>query len=265
MPEALSCGCPKHGSLVRAAGHYRLTRSSYLPSCNLGVHAHADDRIVLTLRGEFRSKYGSRTFALDGLRGMYRPAEHAHTDEYDTQAVCISIGLPSGELQRADASDFFDDELAATAWRISDELDANDAVSSLAMESLSAQVIGLLRSDRSREEVRPRWLGAVREWVSEEYACPPSLDAIATTICRDKSYVATAFKRQYRQSIGDYVRSVKLWRARRMLEDASLSLSDVAQFCGYADQSHFGRQFKECFAITPAAYRRRATKLSRSI
>jgi AraC-like DNA-binding protein len=48
------------------------------------------------------------------------------------------------------------------------------------------------------------------------------------------------------------------WRfqkARTYLDQTSLSLAQVAALCGYSDQSHLTREFRELGSCTPAAYR----------
>ena len=48
------------------------------------------------------------------------------------------------------------------------------------------------------------------------------------------------------------------WRfqkARKYLDQTSLSLAQVAAHCGYSDQSHLTREFRELGSCTPAAYR----------
>ena len=49
------------------------------------------------------------------------------------------------------------------------------------------------------------------------------------------------------------------WRfqkARTYLDQTSLSLAQVAAQCGYSDQSHLTREFRELGSCTPAAYRK---------
>lgn len=47
-------------------------------------------------------------------------------------------------------------------------------------------------------------------------------------------------------------------RARRLLADGDTPLAEIAQACGYCDQSAFTRQFHACAGLTPAQYRRRS-------
>jgi AraC family transcriptional regulator len=255
--EFLTCGCPRAGHTTRKVGAYLVSRSTYLPSCALGTHTHTEDRIVLTLRGKFNSVYRGRTFALDDLRAIYRPAEIEHRDAYAQETVCVSIRLPAGEPERSEAFTLCDGDLPAIADSLCAELDASDSASSLAIESLSAQIAARLCSSQERDDGSSRWIRAVRDWIEEQYAHPPTLQAIAVAVDRDVSHVASVFRRTYGKTIGDYVRDVRVWRTRKLVEDSSVPLAEVAQRGGFSDQSHFGRLFKQRFAMTPGEYRRR--------
>ena len=240
-----------------------MTRCTYLPSCELGTHAHADDRIVLTLEGEFRSKYAARTFELGRLRAIYPRAEIEHRDFYERETVCIGIRLPQNDSGGSQTHELIDEDLAGAAARLSAELDACDSASTLMIESLAAEVEGRLRGRGLGDGSRPRWIRVVLDWLEEEYATPPTLQAIGAEVGRDESYIATTFKRTYGKPIGQYVRDLRLWRTRGLVEDASLPLAEVAQRGGFSDQSHFGRLFKERFSMTPRQYRERAQSFCR--
>jgi AraC family transcriptional regulator len=140
---------------------------------------------------------------------------------------------------------------------LSAELDATDASAELVIEGLSAQITGRLLSSCERSLPGLKWLRQVHDRLEDEWAHPPTLAEIATTVDRATSHVANAFKRTYGKSIGEYVRDVRIWRTRKLVEDGSISLADLAQRAGFADQSHFARLFKRHFRMTPGEYRRR--------
>lgn len=254
----LDCGCPRSGYAVRAAGAYVVSRSAYSPACSLGTHAHAEDRIVLTAYGIFDSTYASRAFDLDARRTIYRPAHVEHRDRYARETACITIRLAAGDGTRTHAFDFADDDM--TTRRLWAELNGNDTASELAIESLSAEILTRLASRPEREETAPRWIRRVRDWVEDEYANPPPLRTIAREVDRAVSHVATTFRRVYGKSVGEFVRDVRIWRTRGLLEDTSVSLAEVAARGGFADQSHFTRLFKHRFAMTPNEYRCRIAR-----
>jgi AraC-like DNA-binding protein len=52
-----------------------------------------------------------------------------------------------------------------------------------------------------------------------------------------------------------YLRKLRLRIASRTLMDTNQALSEIAQQCGFADQSHFTREFRRQFGRTPREYR----------
>lgn len=253
------CGCPSNGNVSRIAGAFHVRRSAYVPTCTLGEHVHAEDRVVMTVSGGFETLCERRVFQVNRQRGFFRPANVVHVDTYAMPAICVSIALPP--LERAPGVPFLvlDNEFHWVARRLSGELDAFDATSALAVEGLCALVAGRVRHSQC-DERKPVWLARVRERLEDEYANPPTLQSIAQDVQRDVSHVATTFRRAYGKSIGEYVRELRVWRTRRLVEDTSISLAHIAQFGGFADQSHFARIFKRCFGVTPGVYRRRLSR-----
>jgi AraC-like DNA-binding protein len=54
----------------------------------------------------------------------------------------------------------------------------------------------------------------------------------------------------------EHVKRLRTDEARRRLETTTLSCAAIAAELGFADQSHFTRQFRDVTGITPARYRR---------
>src|SRR5437867_4110160 len=68
-----------------------------------------------------------------------------------------------------------------------------------------------------------------------------------------------AFERQFRATFHltpqKFLRKLRLRIASRGLIYTDESLSDIALKCGFADQSHFSREFRRQFGRTPREYR----------
>lgn len=56
-------------------------------------------------------------------------------------------------------------------------------------------------------------------------------------------------------SPGQYFRGVRLKRARCLLETSSLAVKEIGPAVGYSDRSHFEKEFKKFFGITPSQCR----------
>ncbi len=59
------------------------------------------------------------------------------------------------------------------------------------------------------------------------------------------------------RTIHDEILRVRLDRAQSLLRDTRLTISEIADTCGFAGPSHFGRRFQDAFRLTPSAFRTR--------
>lgn len=70
------------------------------------------------------------------------------------------------------------------------------------------------------------------------------------------------FMRRFRQATGstfvDYLNQIRLREAYRLLRETPLPVGEIAEQCGFADQSYFDRRFKAYFGIPPRDLRRQA-------
>lgn len=55
---------------------------------------------------------------------------------------------------------------------------------------------------------------------------------------------------------GEYIRRIKMDRAALMLQDETITISEVAYQLGFSDPLYFGRCFKQHYGMTPSQYRK---------
>jgi AraC family transcriptional regulator len=89
-----------------------------------------------------------------------------------------------------------------------------------------------------------------------------SLDADVTLVqlANECKLSVSQFARAFRQSNGcaphHWLMSRRVDNAKSLMRDQSLALADVALACGFADQSHFTRVFKNIVGESPGVWRR---------
>ena len=68
-------------------------------------------------------------------------------------------------------------------------------------------------------------------------------------------HLTRLFKKELGIDPGSFIRQARLEEAKKMLHYTDKSISEISSFLCYANQSHFHRNFKKQFALTPMQYR----------
>ncbi len=84
--------------------------------------------------------------------------------------------------------------------------------------------------------------------------------AVSKALGLNRSYLSTLFKKETGMPISDYIRSEKLKAAANMLIFSECPCSDIAEYFGFASQSHFIKCFREETGLTPAEYRKKNSR-----
>lgn len=93
------------------------------------------------------------------------------------------------------------------------------------------------------------------EYVRANYDKKLSLDEIAKNAFLSKAYLSSIFKEEIGESLTNYINRVRIEKSRVLLLDKEISLIDIANLCGFEDQSYFTRVFKKMVGISPKKYR----------
>ncbi len=112
-------------------------------------------------------------------------------------------------------------------------------------------------SDMSESEQRVenvRLIQRAVEYVSENY---PTADErnVAASINLSYSHFSRVFKKVMGKSFSEYLLSVRVNAAERMLLETDVTVTEVALSCGFATSSHFIDRFKRAKGMTPRQYR----------
>lgn len=80
----------------------------------------------------------------------------------------------------------------------------------------------------------------------------------------NEKYLSRAFKEKTGYTFTQYRLIQKMNRAKRLLENPSMSLTQISELLGYYNPSAFMKMFKKVVGITPSSYRRKSRSSSRS-
>ncbi|NLQ17172.1 AraC family transcriptional regulator [Marinomonas sp. M1K-6] len=97
-------------------------------------------------------------------------------------------------------------------------------------------------------------IALARDYLADHFQQKVSLDEVAQQAGISKFHLIKEFKRCYQLTPHQYQIQQRLNYARAQLK-AGASAIDVANCCGFHDQSHFSKTFVNAMGISPSAYR----------
>jgi transcriptional regulator GlxA family with amidase domain len=108
---------------------------------------------------------------------------------------------------------------------------------------------------RIRGGLPPRALRRVREFIEERLEENISIQALASIAGLSMYHFARSFKQSEGMTPHEYVVQCRVRRAKDLLTETDLPLSEIALASGFSDQSHCARRFREHVGVTPSSYR----------
>jgi AraC family transcriptional regulator len=225
----------------------------------LEPHAHDTGQICFVLEGSYRENVAGNDLLLTpGMMHVRAPRQsHANSfsDEEDVLALLLSI-----DGDRWIGADF---RFRLPARMIEDvvrdfrvELRRGDDAARAALEGLSLLTMARVARQSTERRNEPVWLDDASSLIARRFAEPLSLASLARSIGVRRGELSVAFRRFRDTSVGQSVRRARVENAKRLLATEQ-PLAEIAVLCGFHDQAHFTRVFRQLVGVTPGVYRAR--------
>jgi AraC family transcriptional regulator len=256
---AVTAGASRVEGLAISFG--RVTSMRFPAGLELPAHSHPDTNIAVVLAGGWFA--GGHPHERDSFAPtvLVEPAGEIHANRFGAvETAVLSLTLEAERLGSVvgEATRRFlhvrDPYIELLARRAANELETPDDVTPLAVEAAALELVARVARSVGLER-RPSWLGKARAVLHDRYADPLSLTEIADAIGIEPERLARGFRRAYGESLGTYLRQIRVNAAARLLATTDEPISRVADEVGFSDQAHLTRWFGRYLETTPGRYR----------
>lgn len=252
----------------RDVAGFSLSEALYPEGLTLARHCHAQCFLSLVLEGSYSEKHRSQEFQWSEGAIHLLPAGESHENRFHAPVRMLRVGIEPEAFHGGDAerARFLAEPRKVSgplsAWlanRMLREFLSQDDVAPLAIEGVVLEMLAeSARSSEDRASNAPAWLKRVRELLEASYLDTPGLSNLASVAGVHPVHLSREFHRHYRMTIGEYIRKRRVERASELLSKSELSLAEIANTCGFSDQSHFCALFRKHCGVTPAKFRKLA-------
>lgn len=106
-----------------------------------------------------------------------------------------------------------------------------------------------------QENAEPPMVTKAKAYIDQNYTEELSLDEVARVVCTSPFYFCKKFKQGAGVSFTDYVCRVRIEKAKNLLLNPNLRISEIAYEVGFQSLTHFNRVFRQTLGQSPTEYR----------
>lgn len=107
-----------------------------------------------------------------------------------------------------------------------------------------------------RYEKSPFWVKSLHELLNDCWNENPNLNDLAEVLHLNPITISKHFPKYFGCTLGEYMRRIKINRSLSLIHSSSENLTEIAMQCGFSDQSHFIRTFKNQTGFLPKQFQK---------
>ena len=245
-------------------------------------HNHEEPELIYMTRGKLVFVCGGESQTLSAGELMIANPFEMHssmfTPEYESSEYCylnfdltlfsgfgsmISEKITSLRCGKITFPHFTVGEVAKDIGGLILELeqlyDGNDINSDWEAAALLSRLMSLLFG-KLEFKVAPNaardigFINRVVSYIDDHYSEQLTTSVICSALGYNESYFCTCFKNNFGTNFSNYLCDYRISVASDMINNGSMTLSDIASLVGFRDYCYFSRCFKSCRGISPTQY-----------
>jgi AraC family transcriptional regulator len=227
------------------------------------LHSHENCSISLLIEGSYKEDLHLEQFSrVPGNIKFVRSGELHRCYAYTSDAKNINLEFNKEQLKAFDITEdqIFNLVLCSphtkfNLIRLYKELAFNfnepPALASIILYELFDKT-----SSFNNYKIQPTWVKKLIEILNDEWEQSFTLNDLSGVLGVHPVTISKLFPHYFSSTLSRYVQKIKVEKALSMIKSSALSLTEISYKCGFADQGHFTRTFKDITGFLPKDFRK---------
>lgn len=224
-------------------------------------HFHENPTVCFLLQGGGVEKRKTGGYERSANDARFYYAEEPHQSDIRVfPSRCINLEFENDFLDRYGISENIINDAVGDNFEVKfamlkmyREFLTNDL---LAKPSIEMLLLGMLGRRTAVRPKKPIWIDTLRDILNDRWTENLTLEDLSFLLGVHPVTISKYFTRHFTCTLGEYVRKIKIEKSLSLIKGSKLSLTEISQVCGFADQSHFTRIFKKQTGFLPKDFKR---------
>lgn len=219
----------------------------------LNTHSHFFAQLILPLSGMLDIETSYKKLMIDEDHLFFLPPNCTHSFKSHNSNEFLVLDIPHHMVIRNDMMRLqgggkllFDDRWKAIRFLLLNEVDRKK--SQRAINDLFHYFYQFITADNLPDSLR---------YINEHFTAEIDLKTLADIEHYNINYYSEWFKKNMMVSPKEYIRGLRIEKAKKFLLNTDYTILQIAQMVGYRHNASLTRAFKEFEKITPADFRRK--------
>lgn len=237
------------------------SRTIYVDNYNTEFHYHENPHLSFILQGgNYEHKKSQKSVKTIGDVLFYHSGELHKTipTNETTKNLNFEIDinfLKDNFISETELKKVVEHSLNSRLFmlKIHSELQLNDTITETAIQAL---LLNFVKNNETDNYKTIKWMVELTNILNDEWNINHSLSELSQRLGIHPVTISKNFNKYYGCTYGDYVRKLRVNRSLTLIKNTNNSLTEIAFLCGFTDQSHFIRVFKNYTGTNPKYFQK---------
>jgi predicted TIM-barrel enzyme/AraC-like DNA-binding protein len=134
-----------------------------------------------------------------------------------------------------------------------ERIPTEEAITHITNEFKNLNEVSFLYS-RPAVDKKYLYIDIIKSYINEHYQSQISFSRIADELHLSRNYLSALFRKETGTTFQSYLLKYRIGKAKAMIDENTVSVSDVADKSGFNDPAHFSKTFKKVTGMSPTEF-----------